>query len=201
MQRIIEDRTKLRLDEYVQRAFYRPLGAYTTGFLPLQRFPKDQIVPTENDLVFRKQLVQGTVHDPGAAMLGGVAGHAGIFTSANDLAKLLQMYMNKGVYGGERYLSDSILTKFTSCPFYPYNHRGISFDKPGIRHTVGPVCNCVPPSSYGHTGFTGTIVWMDPDNQILYIFLSNRVNPDAENTKINKISLRQSIHQTIYNAL
>ena len=201
MQRIIEDRTKLRLDEYVQRAFYRPLGAYTTGFLPLQRFPKDQIVPTENDVVFRKQLLQGTVHDPGAAMLGGVAGHAGIFTTANDLAKLLQMYMNKGVYGGERYLSDSILTKFTSCPFYPYNHRGISFDKPGIHHTVGPVCYCVPPSSYGHTGFTGTIVWMDPDNQILYIFLSNRVNPDAENTKINKISLRQSIHQTIYNAL
>ena len=201
MQRIIEHQTGLPLDEYVQRAFYRPLGAYTTGYLPMQRFPKDQIVPTEYDMPFRKQLVHGTVHDPGAAMLGGVAGHAGIFTTANDLAKLLQMYMNHGVYGGERYLSDSILTMFTSCPFCPNNHRGIAFDKPGIRHTVGPVCNCVPPSSYGHTGFTGTIVWMDPDNGLLFIFLSNRVYPDAENTKINKISLRQSIQQTIYNAL
>ena len=201
MQRIIEDRTKLGLDEYVQRAFYRPLGASTTGYLPLQRFNKDQIVPTENDMVFRKQLLQGTVHDPGAAMLGGVAGHAGIFTSANDLAKLLQMYLNNGVYGGERYLSDSIMKRFTSCPFYPTNHRGISFDKPGIKHTIGPVCYCVPPSSYGHTGFTGAIVWMDPDNKLLYIFLSNRVNPDAENTKINKISLRQAIQETIYKAL
>jgi len=201
MQRIIEDRTKLPLDEYVQKAFYAPLGAYSTGYLPLKRFSKDQIVPTEFDIVFRKQLLQGNVHDPGAAMLGGVAGHAGIFSTANDLAKLLQMYMNKGVYGGERYLSDSILTKFTSCPFCPNNHRGIAFDKPGVYKPVGPVCSCVPPSSFGHTGFTGTIVWMDPENGLLYIFLSNRVNPTAENTKINKISLRQSIQQTIYNAL
>ena len=201
MQRIIEDRTHMPLDEYVQKAFYQPLGAYTTGYLPLKRFSKEQIVPTELDVVFRKQLLQGTVHDPGAAMLGGVAGHAGIFTTANDLAKLLQMYMNKGLYGGERYLSDSIVTKFTSCPFCPTNHRGIAFDKPGIYKPIGPVCHCVPPSSYGHTGFTGTIVWMDPENGLLFIFLSNRVNPNAENTKINKIALRQSIQQTIYNAL
>ena len=201
MQRIIERKTRMSLDEYVERAFYKPLGASTMGYNPLKSLPQEQIIPTEFDRFFRKQLLQGYVHDPGAAMMGGVAGHAGVFASAGDLAKLMQMYLNKGVYGGERYLSDSIMTRFTSCPFYPYNHRGISFDKPGIRGTVGPVCSCVPPSSFGHTGFTGTIAWVDPDNQLIYIFLSNRVHPDAENTKINKLSLRQNIQQTIYNAL
>ncbi len=200
MQKIIENRTHMSLDEYTQKAFYEPLGAYTTGYLPLNRFSKEQIVPTENDNYFRKQLLQGYVHDPGAAMLGGVAGHAGIFSSANDLAKLLQMYMNKGVYGDERYLSDSIITLFTKAPFYPSNHRGIAFDKPGVKQAVGPVCWCVPAESYGHTGFTGTIIWLDPKNDLIFIFLSNRVYPDAENTKINKMSVRQAIQQTIYNS-
>jgi len=200
MQRIIEKQTHTSLDSFAQKTFYDPLGASTLGYLPLKRFEKDRIVPTELDYYFRKQLLQGNVHDPGGAMMGGVAGHAGIFSSANDLAKLLQMYLNKGEYGGERYLSDSILTRFTSCAFCPQNHRGITFDKPGVKQSIGPVCWCVPPSSYGHTGFTGTIVWIDPDNELIYIFLSNRVCPDAENQAINKLAIRQAVQQTIYNS-
>ena len=199
-QKIIEERTKMRLDSFASKAFYEPLGAAHTGYLPLKRFDVQGIVPTEIDIVFRKQMLQGYVHDPGAAMLGGVAGHAGVFSNHNDLVKIMQMYLNLGEYGGERYLSEAILKRFTSCEKCPTNFRGISFDKQGINKAMGPVCRCASLSSFGHTGFTGAICWVDPEHDLIYIFLSNRVHPDGENTKINKLAIRQAIQQSIYNS-
>jgi CubicO group peptidase (beta-lactamase class C family) len=173
------------------------------GYLPLQRFPKKRIAPTENDIIFRKQIVQGYVHDPGAAMLGGIAGHAGIFSNANDLAKLMQLYLNKGNYGGEQYITSATLNYFSSCiACAEGNRRGLGFDKPEPdTNKEGPTCASASLSSFGHTGFTGTYVWADPDNELVYIFLSNRVYPDAENKKLSKLNTRTNIHQVFYDAI
>jgi CubicO group peptidase (beta-lactamase class C family) len=160
------------------------------------------VVPTELDKTFRGQLIQGYVHDPGAAMMGGVGGHAGLFSNANDLAVLAQMYLNKGTYGGERYVQSKTIEEFTKCQFCKNgNRRGIGFDKPEPEGKGGPTCDCVSYLSFGHTGFTGTMVWADPDQQIVYIFLSNRVHPDADNNKLVKMDVRTKIQQVIYDSL
>ena len=198
MYRLIENLTHTALNEYVKRNFYDRLGAGTLGYLPLDRFDPSQIVPTENDLVFRKQLVQGYVHDPTAAMLGGVSGHAGVFSDANDLAKLMQMYLNRGNYGGEKYFEPSTIDLFTSCQFCSTNNRrGLGFDKPEMKSKLGPTCQCVSASSFGHTGFTGTMTWADPKTGLLYVFLSNRVNPDAENNKLVEMNVRTRIQEVL----
>lgn len=194
---IIERITKKALNEYVEQNFYSKLGASTLGYLPLNRFERTRIAPTENDLVFRKQVVQGYVHDPGAAMLGGVCGHAGVFSNANDLAKLMQMYLNKGSYGGEAYIKPSTIDYFSSCPFCPVNRRGLGFDRPVMNSKIGPTCQCVSSKSYGHTGFTGTMTWVDPETGLLFIFLSNRVFPDAENHKITTMDIRTRIQDVL----
>ena len=194
---IVEHITGTSLKDYVQRNFYDKLGASTLGFLPLDKFTKNRIAPTENDLFFRKQLVQGYVHDPGAAMMGGVCGHAGIFSNANDLAKLMQLYLNKGTYGGEMYFKPTTMDYFNSCPFCPLNHRGIGFDKPILHSKNGSTCDCVSASSFGHTGFTGTMTWADPLTGILYIFLSNRVYPNADNIKIRTLNVRTNIQEIL----
>ncbi len=189
------------LNELAEENFYVPIGAYTMTYRPLEKFLPERIAPTENDKVFRKQKLRGYVHDQGAAMLGGVAGHAGLFSNANDLAKLMQMYLQKGEYGGIRFFDSLTVTEFTRCQYCETeNRRGIGFDKPQLEGP-GPACDCVSPFSFGHSGFTGTIAWSDPHEKIVYIFLSNRVQPDAENRKLLTLSTRTRIQEVIYNSL
>jgi len=200
MQAVVERWKEEPLDQMVQGMFYRSLGAYTLGFNPLQRFPRDRIVPTEQEKYWRKQLIHGYVHDQGAAMCGGVAGHAGLFSNANDLAKMMQMYQNKGSYGGQRYLSAKTVEEFSKCRFCANgNRRALGFDR--APNSGGTPCECVSYNSYGHTGFTGTMVWMDPETGILYVFLSNRVHPDAENKLLMNKNIRARIQQVFYDAL
>jgi CubicO group peptidase (beta-lactamase class C family) len=170
---------------------------------PLKKVDKSELVPTENDKTFRKQLVHGYVHDQGAAMMDGVGGHAGLFSNATDLAALMQMLLNNGEYGGKRYLSEAVIKEFTRCQFCENdNRRGLGFDKPQMDYNkTGPTCKCVSSLSFGHTGFTGTIAWVDPDKKLIYVFLSNRVYPDAENKKINTLATRVEIQEAIYDLL
>lgn len=198
---IIEKKTGSGLDDLSDSLFYRPLGATTLTYRPLEKFSKEKIAPTENDMFFRKKLVHGTVHDPGAAMLGGVAGHAGLFSNANDLAKMFAMYMNNGEYGGERYIDSAVVAEFTKVQFpEEENRRGAGFDKPSGDEN-GPTCECVSEKSFGHSGFTGTLAWADPEKEIIYIFLSNRVYPDAENKKLIRMNVRTHIQEAIYAAI
>ncbi|MFL5763404.1 MAG: glycoside hydrolase family 3 N-terminal domain-containing protein [Bacteroidia bacterium] len=202
LKKIIEDKTQSALNVYVNKTFYAPLGLQTMGYKPLARFDLNRIVPTEFDAKFRKQQVHGDVHDQGAAMLGGVGGHAGLFSDANDLAVMMQMYMNYGTYGGKRYIDSATLAEFTRCQYCVENRRGIGFDKPEMNPDKdSPVCKAVSYLSFGHTGFTGTLAWADPSNQLVYIFLSNRVYPDADDNKLAKSGIRGKIQETIYEAV
>lgn len=202
LKKIIEQETKNALNIYVQNKFYTPLGLTTMGYRPLARFELDRIVPTEFDAKFRKQLVHGDVHDQGAAMLGGVGGHAGLFSDANDLAVMMQLFLNKGEYGGKRYIDSTTINEFTKCQYCKDNRRAIGFDKPEMNPDKdSPVCGCVSYMSFGHTGFTGTLAWADPANQLVYIFLSNRVYPDADDNKLAKSGIRTKIQEVIYEVL
>ncbi len=193
--------------EALYEDFFRPLGAGTLRYNPLHHFPLLRIVPTELDHNFRRTLVHGYVHDEAAAVLGGVSGNAGLFSSAGDLAKLLQMYLNGGEYGGRRYLSDDVLSEFTKVQFPENNNRrGIGFDKPVLDNAVriperAYPCIGASAASFGHSGFTGTFVWMDPEYDLLYIFLSNRVHPTRDNNLISVLNIRTEILQVIYDAL
>lgn len=200
MKDIIESQTGMPLNEFVDKTYYAPLGAFTTTYNPLEKIDIDRIPPTEYDLIFRKQLVKGYVHDPGAAMMGGVGGHAGVFSSANDLAKVMQMYLNQGEYGGQRFIDTAVVNEFTKCQFCADdNRRGAGFDKPSTTNG-GPTCSCISYQSFGHSGFTGTYAWADPDKEIVYIFLSNRVYPDANNKKLIRMDIRTRIMEVIYNS-
>ncbi len=202
--RMVERMTATALEDYVQQLFYQPLGANHMGYLPRSRFPLQQIVPTENDMVFRRELVHGHVHDPGTAMLGGVCGHAGIFSNANDLAKVMQMYLNGGNYGGRRYFKDSTIERFTHSPFREENgnRRALGFDKPVMEpDQPGPTCDGISETSFGHTGFTGTMAWADPEEQVVYIFLSNRVHPDQDNLELVTSDVRTRIQQVLYQSI
>lgn len=202
LQAIIERQTGMMESDFVLKNFYQPMGLSTAGYLPLLRHDKAEIVPTENDQSFRRQLVQGYVHDPGAAMLGGVGGHAGLFSNANDLAKIMQCFMQYGEYGGRRYIAERTVKEFVKCQFCEEgNRRGAGFDKPVRTGEGGPTCNCVSFESFGHTGFTGTMAWADPDENVVYIFLSNRVYPDAGNPKLLKMDIRTRIQEVIYDAI
>jgi CubicO group peptidase (beta-lactamase class C family) len=134
-------------------------------------------------------------------MMGGVCGHAGLFSNANDLAKMMQMYLNKGMYGGEQYFKSSTIDYFSSCPFCKTNRRGIGFDRPVMNSNNGPTCECVSDKSFGHQGFTGILTWVDPESGLLYVFLSNRVYPNAENTKLSELSVRTKIQEVIGKSL
>lgn len=201
LKKIIEKQAEAVLNIYTLNSFYAPLGLPTMGYKPLSRFEMNQIVPTEFDAKFRKQLLHGDVHDPGAAMLGGVAGHAGIFSNANDVAVMMQLFLNKGEYGGQRYIDSLTLSSCTQCQ-YQGNRRGVGFDKPETDPVKeSPVCSCVSDQSFGHTGFTGTLAWADPKNQTVYVFLSNRVYPNADENKLAKSGIRTKIQEIIYDAL
>ena len=204
LRKIIEKETGSALNIYVQNSFYAPLGLTTMGYKPLSRFELNRIVPTEFDAKFRKQQVHGDVHDQGAAMLGGVGGHAGLFSNSNDLAVMMQMFMNYGTYGGKRYIDSTTLFKFTECQYCidNQNRRAIGFDKPEMNPDKdSPVCKAVSYMSFGHAGFTGTLAWADPQTGIIYIFLSNRVYPDADDNKLAKSGIRGKIHSVIYDAV
>ncbi|WP_372751256.1 glycoside hydrolase family 3 N-terminal domain-containing protein [Labilibaculum sp.] len=201
---MIKEVTGETLDNYVRRHFFTMLGASSLGYEPLKRFRGDRIVPTQKDKFFRKQWIKAYVHDPTAAMLGGVAGHAGMFGNAGDLAKLAQMYLQKGTYGGETYISAETMNKFTSRAFpNSENRRGIGFDKPFFDEDEkgGPTCEQASQSSYGHTGFTGTMIWIDPEYDLVYIFLSNRICPDESNTKLIEMNVRTKIQEQIYKSM
>ncbi len=199
----IENITNKPLDKYVEEEFYSSLGLKYTMYNPLSKFKRNHIIPTEKDNYFRRQLVHGYVHDPGAAMMGGVSGHAGLFSNANDLAIIMQMLLQGGEYGGKRYLNSSTVYEFTRQQFpLNDNRRAIGFDKPDPKdREKGPTCESVSDLSFGHTGFTGTYVWVDPVYNLVYIFLSNRINPSSNNTKLIKNNTRTKIHQVIYDAL
>lgn len=198
---LVENEKKTALNQYVQEQFYSPMGLNRLTYLPLEHFDKKEIVPTENDTYFRHQLIHGYVHDQGAAMMGGVGGHAGLFGNAADLARLMQMFLNGGTYGQVQYLKSSTLEEFTRCQYCESeNRRGVGFDKPQLEGD-GPTCGCVSMLSYGHTGFTGTMAWVDPEAEIVYIFLSNRVYPSAENTRLIRSGLRTKIQEVIYKSI
>lgn len=200
MQQIIEQQAHKKQNEFVQEMYTR-LGLGLT-YLPLKYFSAEQIAPTENDVKFRKQIVKGYVHDPGAALLGGVAGHAGLFGNALDLAKLMQFYLNKGELNGVRLLDSNVVKDFTSCHFCPNNRRGLCFEKPEMdAKKDSPVTSECSAESFGHSGFTGTFVWVDPKNNLVVVFLSNRVYPDAEPNKLAKLGIRGKIHRAFYEAL
>ncbi len=199
--KIVEENYNMSLEEMTNITLYKPLGAVSMGYHPLKKFDKSAIPPTEDDKYFRFEKIQGTVHDQGAAMTGGVGGHAGLFSNALDLAKLMQLYLNYGSYGGTNYIDSAAVAEFSRCQFCAdENRRGAGFDKPQLSGP-GPTCNCVSLNSFGHTGFTGTISWTDPDEKIVYIFLSNRTWPDAENRKLIRMNTRSLIQEEIYNAL
>lgn len=195
--------TGKQLNQFVKEQYYQPLGLSTMGYLPLERFPVSKIVPTEQDTVFREQLIRGFVHDPGAAMLGGVSGHAGLFSNAMDVAVVMQMYLQKGFYGGQQFLEKNTVEEFTSQQFpLDENRRGIGFDKPYPEYdSLGPCCRSASLKSFGHSGFTGTYTWADPENGLLYVFLSNRVYPFSSNLKIIEMDLRTELHQLMYDII
>ncbi|MDR3329235.1 MAG: serine hydrolase, partial [Prevotellaceae bacterium] len=201
LQRLIEEKTGSSLAHMADSLFYKPLGMASTGYLPLQKFNLNQIAPTEWEYPFRRQLIHGYVHDQGAATVGGVAGHAGLFSTANDLAKLMQMFLWHGSYGGVQLLKPETVNEFTKA-HAKGNRRGLGFDKPEPNpHKASPVCKEASLEGYGHSGFTGTFVWVDPQRELVYVFLSNRVHPDANNALITTLNLRSNILRELINAI
>ena len=199
---VIEMSYKKPLNVLADEVFYQSLGANRTTYLPLQKFSKKEIIPTEKDTYYRQQLLHGHVHDMGAAMLGGVGGHAGLFANANDVAKIMQMYLQKGYYGGKRYLKTVTLDTFNHRYFADKKvRRGLGFDKPQLDPEVKATCGCVSEESFGHSGFTGTYTWADPKSGIVYVFLSNRVYPTMENIGLIEQNMRTEIQQVIQDAI
>jgi CubicO group peptidase (beta-lactamase class C family) len=199
MKEIVEWQSGTPIEKYIQDQFYKPLGMYTAGYLPRNRFEKDQIVPTEDEGNFRKSLLHGYVHDPGASLLGGVSGHAGLFSSANDLGILYQMMLNKGVYGGDRYLKAETVNLFTSRQS-DVSRRALGFDMQDPDTTKAYPSKLATPGTYGHTGFTGICVWVDPKYNLIYIFLSNRVHPKITD-KLYQLNIRSRIQDVVYRAV
>lgn len=203
---MITQMTGTDYETYLIQNFYAPLGATTLGFKPKTKNYPNKIVPTELDTLFRHELTKNWVHDENAALMGGVSGNAGLFASATDLAKMMQMYMNYGSYGGKRYLSEETVREFTRVQ-YPdnENRRGLIFDKPELNNEELTLADSYPapsasPESFGHSGFTGTFVWADPTHELVYIFLSNRVYPSRTHSNIYKYNIRSAVQQVFYEA-
>lgn len=198
IQEIIERYENKALDKLIVDKFYSKMGIDRMRYYPLKAFDKNNIIPTELDTFWRKQLLKGHVHDQGVALLGGVGGHAGLFANANAVAKFMQMFLNKGVYGDAKLLKPSTINRFNTCYYCEDDvRRGLGFDKPQLEE-VGPTCGCLSMSSFGHSGFTGTYTWADPEKDIVYVFLSNRIHPDMSNTGLIKENIRTEIQRIIY---
>ncbi|WP_299779557.1 glycoside hydrolase family 3 N-terminal domain-containing protein [uncultured Formosa sp.] len=201
LKKFIETYYDRTLDQLVQTHFYESLGMNLTTYNPYLKFPMKDIVPTENDTYYRHQVVQGYVHDMGAAMQNGVGGHAGVFSNTNDIAKIMQMYLQKGFYGDKRYLKPETIDMFNKTYYSSKgNRRGLGFDKPQLG-TSGPTCGCVSMKSFGHSGFTGTYTWADPDEDLVYVFMANRTYPSAEINMLLRENIRTDIQELIYEAI
>lgn len=193
--------------KYLDSCFYKPLGAGTITYQPTKKFPIDRIVPTEKDEYYRKRLLQGSVHDEASAVLGGISGNAGLFGSANDLAKLLQMYLNEGSYGGEQYIRQETFREFNRVQFQQNkNRRALGFDKPLPNNSTLSLKDSYPspyasPESFGHSGYTGTFFWVDPKYKLIYIMLANRVYPNRSYNKLLELSIRTKVQHAIYESL
>ncbi|MDB4583769.1 serine hydrolase [Draconibacterium sp.] len=205
--KMIENLTGQSYESYLKETFYKPLGAFTVTFNAYKHFPLKQIIPTETDDFFRMTQIRGFVHDEGASMMGGVSGNAGLFGNTNDLAKVFQMYLQKGYFGGRRFISEETMNEFTRIQ-YPdnENRRGLGFDKPLIDNNENELEDAYPAvssskNSFGHSGFTGTFAWADPDNKLLFVFMSNRVYPTRENQKLYELNIRTAMHQAIYDCI
>jgi len=205
--RIVESLGKMDFETFLKNNFYHPLGAYSLTYRPYLYEPIDRIDPTENDESFRKVLIQGFVHDESAAVLGGISGNAGLFGTINDAAKLMQMYLNYGLYGGDRYLSEATMKDWTRRHFEKLdNRRGYGFDKPYPHNNLRSFGNAYPAplvsdASFGHSGYTGTFAWADPVSGILFLFFSNRIYPTRENNEINHLKIREAIQEAAYEIL
>ncbi len=198
LQQVIEKKSKKGLNQYIDREFYDRIGLRNCAYNPHETNPMTKLVPTEFDKKWRKQIVRGFVHDESAAIQGGVAGNAGLFSNAEDLAFLFQMLLNGGQYGGRRFLKKETIDKFVTPPYY--SKRGYGFDKPRGKYTES--CSAkASKQTYGHSGFTGTCVWVDPESELVYIFLSNRIYPSIDNRKLFKEKYRGRVHSVIYDAL
>lgn len=202
--RVVQAISGMPLEDYVKKTFYAPMGMSTTGFKPRKIFSLNQLVPTEDEYKhFRRQLIWGDVHDEGASMFGGVAGHAGLFSDGQDLLKLYQMLLNGGMLNGKRYLKSKTISLFTAY-HSRISRRGYGFDKPEKDNATNPdpyPSGLASGETFGHTGFTGTCVWVDPKYKIVYIFLSNRVNPTRNNNKLSDLRVRGKIQDAIYKAV
>lgn len=199
--KLVEQLAGMPMDAYLQREFYEPMGLERTGYLPLRRFDKSEIIPSNKDRFLRKETLQGFVHDEGSAFCGGTAGNAGLFSTAAEVARIYQMLLNGGEIDGQRYLSKETCQLFTTG-LSKISRRGMGFDRPDTKNPdKGNCASCVPAEVYGHTGFTGTCVWVDPVNQLVYVFLSNRVYPDVTNRKLSRLDIRERIQEAIYRAM
>ena len=201
MKDLFENRYNESLEVLARDSFYIPLGLNRTTFNPNKNTPNQTIIPSEIDSYYRNQELKGEVHDMAAAMLGGVGGHAGLFSNASEVAVLMQLFLNKGTYAGKRYFSAETFDQFNQCLYCDQgNRRGVGFDKPQLEGS-GSTCGCVPKSSFGHSGFTGTYAWADPENELIYIFLSNRTYPTMDNNLLLKHDIRTRIQQYIYDSI
>ncbi|MEI6766623.1 MAG: glycoside hydrolase family 3 N-terminal domain-containing protein [Bacteroidota bacterium] len=200
LKKIIEKQTNMTIDHYVRDNFYKPLGLVTLCYQPRNYFDLGRIIPSEKDTFFRKQDLIGDVNDQGAAMLGGIGGHAGLFSNSNDLAILLQMLLQEGEYGGKRYFKASTINEFTKYQFSG-NRRGLGFDKPAPERDKGATCKDASDASFGHSGFTGTFVWVDPKYDLIFVFLSNRTYPYSANNKLVESGIRSMMQARIYDAV
>jgi beta-N-acetylhexosaminidase len=200
LQKLVERITNQPLDDFVEQNIYEPLGMTSTLYNPTTKFTKNNIAPTENEMVFRRSQIQGTVHDPNAALLGGVAGHAGLFSNVSDLIKLYQMNLQKGYYGGRQILFATTVPHFAKN-YTQKSHRGLGWDKPEAGDDKPVIAIDASPKTFGHTGFTGTAVWIDPERELIFIFLSNRVYQSSANNKINTLKIRKRIHEVINAAI
>jgi len=203
---MIEDLSGERYEDFLSKKIYHPLGAWDLVFNPFRYYPLSRIAPTEIDTLFRQQLVHGYVHDEAAAVMGGYSGNAGLFSTANDLLKLFEMYRRMGFYGGEQLIEEEIMKLYTSYQFPENeNRRGLGFDKPSLGERDGTAkdypCPGASPSSFGHSGFTGTFAWADPEQEISYVFLCNRVYPTRDNDKLAEMNIRTAILQSVYDSI
>lgn len=191
------------MDELNDDYFYKRMGAQTLMYNPIGKIDINRIVPSEIDNYYRNDTLQGYVHDMGAAMFNGVSGNAGLFSNSNDIAKMMQMYLQKGYYGGERFLNTETIDTFNRRHFLDHDiRRGLGFDKPQLEDSKSTAtCGCMSDKSFGHSGFTGTYAWADPETQIVYVFLSNRVYPSMDRNKLGKENIRTIVQQIIVDAI